>query len=165
MRKQIFIRDAFNRDTSWITQEVIEEFAGAKLRGDVAAARCAAKWTNSDQLKINLFFEMMDEAQDDIRLLQDELVDEFGIEYFIGKAKTREQHIRECEIAIENSRDAKDKAALYKELRELRGWTLKPAEAAPAVTVNNNILSSDVRLERGDLRNAERIVMSVFGSV
>lgn len=164
MRHEIFFRDVFNRDTSWITQEALEEYAAATIRGLANGEIIIRKWAQADAIKMNLFAEMLVEIDADIQILKEDLISEFGIDHFLGVAKTREQHCRELELAIDKTVDAKDKAALYKELREFRGWSLKPADNQVNVSVSVSNNNDRITVPRGDAREAERIVMSVFGS-
>lgn len=165
MRTQINIYDAFNRDTSWITQEVIETYAGAKLRGERAADIYINSITRGDAVKIQLFMELV-YNHPDLILLQDELIAEFGEETFIGKARSKEFHIRQLEERIENEKDAKALAPLIRELRELRQWTVKPFDSTGnPVSVTVNTGPSSVNFNRDNPREAERIVMSIFSSL
>jgi hypothetical protein len=164
MRHQIFFRDAFNRDTSWITQEVIEEYAAATIKNEANGAVIVRKYAQGDAQRINLFMEFVAECSCDIDILREELKAEFGIQHFYGAPKTLEQHVLELEYAITCEPDGKKKSDLYGKLITLRGWDNKSANNA--VNVNVNVAQSGQRIEvpRGDAREAERIVMSVFGS-
>lgn len=159
MRTQIYIVDYFSRDVSWISQEFIEDYAGALLRGGRHAEYCIEKWTRGDKLKIQMFMELA-ATHPDIQSIQDELIDEFGIDYFVGKPKSKEYHIRQLEIEIQNARSSDDKAKLYKELREYNGWTIKAVEKS--VTVKSASGSTTQQDLPNDLREAERIVMTMF---
>lgn len=160
MRTQVRLFCPFHRDLSWLTQEVIEDYAGAKIRGGEAPYYCITKWTGEDKLKAMMLPEMLD-TNPDFERLQEELIDEFGIEHFIGKTKPKEYHIRQLEIAIELAKSDDDRAKLYKELREYRGWTNKPAEKAVEVNITNN--NAQMSFDRNNLAEVERAVMSFFG--
>lgn len=160
MRTQVRLFCPFHRDLSWLTQEVIEDYAGAKIRGGEAPYYCVTKWTGEDKLKAMMLPEMLD-TNPDFERLQEELIDEFGIEHFIGKVKPKEYHIRQIEMAIELAKTDDDRAKLYKELREYRGWTNKPAEKAIEVNVTNN--TAQMNFDRNNVAEVERAVMSFFG--
>ena len=165
MRTQVYLFDPFHRDISWITQEVIEDYAGALLRGLRAAELCIQKWARGDATKMKLMSEVLD-GHPDITILQDELIDEFGEERFIGKARSREYHIKELEERIAIEADGRVVAALVQQLRELRGWTVKPAEPGSVVNIQNNVgAQPKITLDPNDSKEAERIVMSVFASL
>lgn len=163
MRTPFYVYDPFGRDTAWITQEVIEEYVGARMRGPDAAMYCLQKWTQGDAIKINQFMELVSNNPE-LDRLQEELIDELGIDALIGKPKTKEYHIRQLEIAIELARTPDEKAKLYKELREYQGWTAKPAEKGLSVSVTTNHVGSEAIANKAP-RDAERIVMSVFAGV
>lgn len=160
MRTQVNLFDPFHRDISWITQEVIEEYAGAKIRGGTAPEYCIGKWSQGNPLRVALMPEFLD-CNPDFAQLQDDLVEEFGIEHFIGKPKSREYHIRQLENAIEGAKLPTDKAKLYAELREYQGWTTKPAEKAVEVNINNT--NHQINFDKSNLAECERMVMSFLG--
>lgn len=159
MRTQVKLYCPFHRDLSWMTQEVIEEYAGAKIAGGAAPDYCILKWTQDQPTRATMFQELLD-TNPDFMSLQDELIDEFGIERFTGKPRDKVYHIRQIEIAISNAKTASDRAALYKELREYQGWSSKPAEKMPDITINNN--TSPVLFSNADPIENERVVMSIF---
>lgn len=162
MRTQVRIYYPFNVDISWITQEVVEDYAGAKISGGEAPAYCIAKWSNGDSTRDNLLPQILDTNPDFIAL-QDELVDEFGIERFVGKPKPREYHVRRLEIAIDNARLPADKAKLYAELREYQGWSTKPTERVGGPVINNPTGGTFI-FDNSNPIEAERVVMSIFAS-
>lgn len=162
MRTQVRLYCPFHRDLSWMTQEVIEDYAGAKVAGGEAPSYCILKWTQDQPTRASMFPELLDNNPD-FMTLQEELIDEFGIERFIGKPRDKIFHIRQLEQAIEKAKTASDKAALYKELREYQGWSSKPLEKLPEVTINNP--SGPVVFENGKAIENERIVMSIFTAV
>lgn len=165
MRTQVYLYDPFHRDIEWITQEVIEDYAGSMLRGLRAGELCIQKWARADATKMKMMAELLN-GHPDISILQDELIDEFGEERFIGKARSREFHIKELEARIEYETDGRIAAALIQQLRELRGWTLKPAEAGSIVNIQNNVgAQPKIVIDPNDAREAERVVMSVFASL
>lgn len=162
MRTEVVLYCPFNRDFGWITQAVIEEYAGACIRGGTAPDYCVNKWSQMDPLKVTLMHELLD-THPDFEILKDELVEEFGIEHFIGKPRSKEYHIKQLELAIEATSDAKEKAALYKELREYCGWTPKPTEVTP-VNITNNIQQAMPIFDKTDQNEVERMVMSFFNN-
>lgn len=165
MRHQIYFRDAFNRDTSWITQEAFEEYAAATIKSEANGAVIIRKWAAGDQLRMNLFTEMVIECASDIDIIKDELKAEFGIQHFFGAPKTLEQHILELEYAIEHEHDGKKKSDLYGKLITLRGWDSKSANNAVNVSVNVAQGNDRILIPTGNVREAERVYMSVMGSV
>jgi hypothetical protein len=160
MRTQVRLYCPFHRDLSWLTQELIEDYAGAQIRGGMAPYYCVSKWTGDDKVRAMIMPEMLD-THPEFEQLKEELIDEFGIEHFIGKPKPKEYHIRQLEIAIELCKTDDDRAKLYKELREYRGWTNKPAEKAVEVTINNN--NAQISFDKNNPSEVERGVMSFFG--
>lgn len=164
MRTHIDIYDPFNRDTRWITQEVITEYVGARIRSPIAAEYCLMKWSGGDKLRIDQFNELITDRPE-LDVLEAELIDEYGMEFFIGKPKPKEYHIRQLELAIERTQDKKELAALYKELREMQGWTTKPTERGVGIVINNGTPGEAPKIDANNPREAERIVMSYFSAV
>jgi hypothetical protein len=158
---KVYISDPFNRDVTWITDQMVEEFAGACLRGrraadDVALYLCQGNYAKADLLRTylvgNYHFEQ----------LKQELIDTFGLETFI-KPKTREEHIRELEDRMENEKDNEVYTKLAKELREFRGWVVKPSDGPP-VTVNvNNVANAMTSINKSNPRELQRAYASIIG--
>ena len=141
----------------------MEDYAGARIRGAKAADLCVAKWAQGDVGKVTQFYEVAADHPD-LTLLEEELLDEFGLEHFIGKIKPKDYHIRHLEIAILNCYDLDTKAKLYKELREYQGWTSKPAEKGVSATVTIGATPTAM-LDPNNPRETERIVMSIFAGL
>jgi|SRR5665213_1046099 len=163
MRTQLTFYDPFHRDTSWITQEVVEDYAGALLHGNDTAELCIQKWSRNDPQKMLLLREQLVGNRRAVEQLQTELIDEYGEEYFIGKPMTKAQRVRELERRLLIEPDNKKAAELSKEIRELNGETVKPAEKGISVTVNTT--PTKVVFDRANPRESERIVMSVLGAL
>lgn len=166
MRTAVYIFDPFHRDISWITQEVIEEFVASRIRGMDAANRCILKWCKADINKADLMREMMNDAEPDLKLLEAELIDEFGEQHFIGPplSKARRRYI--LEQTLQRETDSKKVTEISKEIRELNGETVKPADKMPdAATVGISIDKAIINFDRNNPRECERVVMSVLGSL
>lgn len=162
-RTEVFVECPFGRDTSWITQEICEDYAGASLKGTVQQAQMLDIICNGDMQRKALLIAMLDKNQD-FEQLKNDLIDEYGIEHFI-KTKSRLEHIRDIEQRMEevSLSDGKTYAALVKELRELKGWVEKPSDKSPTITVNNINQVSRNSIDRSDPKALERYVMSVLG--
>jgi hypothetical protein len=94
--------------------------------------------------------------------LKDELVDLYGLAYFL-KPKSREEHIRDLEDRMEAELDNETYAKLSKELRELRGWVVKPSDA-PTVNVSvNNVANAINSIDKSNPRELQRAYMSIMG--
>jgi len=158
---RIFIQDPFGRDTSWVTQQVCEEFAGACLRGKRAADEaalylCHGDYKKADLLRIYLVGNYQFEQ------LKEELIATYGIETFF-KPKTREEHIRDLEDRMEEEKDNEVYAKLAKELREFRGWVPKPSDQS-AVTVNvNNVANAMNSIDKSNPKELQRAYLSIMG--
>lgn len=161
MRTQVNIFCPFHRDISWITQEVIEEYAGAVISGGEAPQHCINKWSGGDPIRGNMLPELLN-TNPDFLSLQDELIEEFGVERFVGKPREKVYHIRQLEMAIVAAKTASDRAALYKELREYQGWSSKPSEKVADITINNN--NGPVVFDNTNPAENERVVMSIFAA-
>jgi hypothetical protein len=157
----VYVSDPFGRDVSWLTQQICEEYAGACLKGRRAADQCAlylcqGNYAKAELLRLylvgNSFFET----------LKDELVDLYGLAYFL-KPKSREEHIRDLEDRMEAELDNETYAKLSKELRELRGWVVKPSDA-PTVNVSvNNVANAINSIDKSNPRELQRAYMSIMG--
>ncbi len=162
MLTQVEIYCPFNRDVSWITQEICEAYAAACLRGNKVAEREALALSGDSYPRMALLKSMLDTHPDFIRL-KEELIDNYGIDYFV-KSKTQLEHIRDLEERMESETDNEVYAKLSKELRELRGWITKPTEKTQ--TVNTNILlsaSTNVSIDRHNPREVARYYQSIMG--
>lgn len=174
MRQSVYIQphathpgfDAYGRDITWLNERIFDELAAAKIRGDSAIMLCCERWSAGNGLRLKQLYELATENPD-IALLADQLEDEYGEEYFLGRPKSKLFHVRAIEDALENkSLDAKERAALLGRLFELNGWTIKPLDKSTEITVNaGNAKIAEVKLNTNDPREAERIVMSIFGSI
>jgi hypothetical protein len=157
-------RDAFGRNVGWITGEVLEECAGAMLRIGPHLDYCIAKWAEGDLDKDRTLRAIISELQNSaIRELQNELMDEYGEAAFIGRPKSVERLAIELEIDYKAA-PLQFKAAIMAQIIELRGLKQKPVEKT--VTVTNNIASATTPTQlSSDPREAERVVMSILGSL
>jgi hypothetical protein len=162
MRTRVEIYDSFHRDVSWITQDAIEEYAGAALHSREAADLCIMKWSRGDPVKVALMREHL-VGNYYVTLLQEELIEEFGEERFIGKPLSKERRVRILEQRLLSERDNDVAAKISKEIRELNGEVVKPSDKAVSLTVN--AAPSNVTFDRNNPREAERIVMSVLGAL
>jgi hypothetical protein len=144
MRTQIDIYCPFGRDVSWITQEICEAYAGASLRGRKVADREAMALSGDDLPRAHMLMSLLDSHPDFLKL-KDELIDEYGYEAFI-RPKHMLEHIRDLEARMDDCQDDEVYAKLMKELRELRGWTVKPAENRVIINNNNQNLQQNASL-------------------
>ena len=162
MRTKIELHDPFNRDVSWITQEAIEEYAGACIHSQEAGDLCIQKWSRGDPQRAKLMREQL-VGNHYVALLQDELIDEFGEERFIGKRLSKERRIAFLEQRLLQEPNNQVAALISKEIRELNGEVIKPSEKG--ATVNVNVVPTTVKFDRTNPRESERIVASVLGSL
>lgn len=157
---KIYLKDPFNRDISWIDQEVCETFAGAVLRGRRVADETALALAGNNHEKAALLREhLIGNAQ--FERLKQELIDTFGIEEFI-KPKSRAEHIRDLEDRMEAESDNEVYAKLAKELRELRGWVQKPNDAPVQLGIQVNTNNQSVAINTSNPREAQRIYASLM---
>jgi hypothetical protein len=162
MRTQVVVKDVFSRDVSFITQEFCEFYAGETIKGKQCGDAALTEMCNGDQNKILLVKTLLETNADFIQL-RDDLIDEFGIEFFC-KTKSRLEHIRDLEALMEVEKDGKTYAAMLKELRELKGWVEKPSDRNAQVIVNNQIgVSQRVTVDRSDPKALQRLYQSVMG--
>ena len=139
---------------------MIETYVGKLIKSEKAAFQAVQRFCNNDPLKVNQFMTLVPDI-DALEELRNELIEEFGIEKFIGPPMTKDQHKRILEEALRNELDNNRRAAISKELRELNGWVSKPGQAAEAsVTVFNG----EVKFDKNNPAEAERIYMAVAGS-
>jgi hypothetical protein len=158
---QVYVSDPFGRDVSWITQEVCEQFAGACLTSRRAADQCAEFLCQGDYDKAaKLRLYLIGNAS--FIALQQELVSTYGLEHFI-KPKSKEEHIRDLEDRMETETNNETYAKLSKELRELRGWVLKPADAAPMQININNVANAMSVVDKSNPRELQRAYQSIMG--
>ena len=156
-------RDVFGRYIVWITPEVLEECAGALLRIGPHFDYCVAKWAQGDLERDRTLRAIISELEhNEIRELQNQLIDEFGEHTFIGRPKSVERLAIELEIDYKAA-PAQFKAAIMAQLIELRGLKQKPAEKSLTVTTNVNGGVTQAKLNPDDPRESERVVMSVLG--
>lgn len=161
MRTVVDVYCPFGRDIAWITQEICEEYAGASIKGKRAAEKAALDLAGNDFPRAETLRSMLDTHPDFI-LLKEELLDEYGIEHFI-KSKSMLEHIRDLEERMEAETDNEVYAKLSKELRELRGWVVKPTEKTPNVTNVNVLTQQQVHIDRSNPKELERYYQSIMG--
>lgn len=161
MRTVIEMYCPFGRDVAWITQEMIEEYAGASITGKRAAEKAALDLAGNDYPRSETLRSMLD-THPLFAILKEELLDEYGLEHFV-KPKSMLEHIRDLEERMEAEPNNDTYAKLNKELRELRGWVVKPAEKTAAVTNVNVIASQQMSIDRSNPKELERYYHSIMG--
>jgi hypothetical protein len=160
MRKQVYISDMFNRDTSWITQEMCEEYAIEMRRGRERQEFCARKMCQGDARRMLVFREVLD-TNPDLQDLGDEIIAELGgAEAVFGRVKTEYETIKDLERLAENETDAEIKVKYYALILKAKGMEKK--DSGKAVTVNVNQPGA-ITVATLDPKEAERIAMSIFG--
>jgi hypothetical protein len=160
MRVQVRPYDQFGRDVSWITQEVIEGYIFALIKGERFAKSYVFKHTQGDPLRLRTFEEVLldDPDFDD---LKDQIWDEQGL----PEKGSIEYHIWQIERALESpDLPPQELSKLYKILGEYRGWITKPGEGSTQ-TVNINTVGIDgkpANLRTMNDKDAELIYMSLL---
>lgn len=165
MRAQLEVWCPYGRDVSWITQEVIEDFAGACIMGGAAPENCARKWSGGDPVRAIMLPELL-LPMPEFRRLKDDLIAEFGEEYFLGAMQSKFYHIRQLEMSLESETDNDLKAKLYKVLLELRGWVTKPSDMRPNEvnnTLNVLLASGNKQIDNYDSKQLENLYFSQLG--
>lgn len=140
---------------------MIETYVGKLIKSEKAAYQAVMRFCNNDPNKVNQFMTLVPdiEALTDLR---DELIEEFGIEKFLGAPMGKEQHKRILEEALRNETDNNRRAAISKELRELNGWVTKPSEKSAEANVT--VFNGELKFDKNDPAEGERIYMAVAGS-
>lgn len=162
MLTRLHLYDPIGRDTSWITDELIVEYAASSLRSELSAQLCIDKWTRGDAAKAGMFAELII-GRPELEEIKDQLLDQYGEEAFVGKPRSLTFHIRQLEIRMEACRDPDSYAKLAKQLADMRGWNVKPVERA-ATPINNITVNNGPVLDASNPREAARIVMSVLAN-
>lgn len=161
MRTEVEIWCPFGRDVSWITQEIVEAWAGACLSGDRKAATLGLNICGNDFQCFELLKSIFNDSNVQFIALKEELLDEYGIDYF-RPIRSKQDHIADLEERMRDEKNNKVYAALAKELREFRQWSVKPVEAAPSTTVNV-FSNQQVSIDRHNPREVERYYQSIMG--
>jgi hypothetical protein len=163
MRTQVEIYCPFGRDVSWITQEIVEAYAGACLRGRKIAEREALALAGDDFPRAHTLQSLMD-TNPEFLALKDELLDTYGIEAFI-RPKHILEHVRDLEARMDDCNDDETYAKLMKELRELRGWTVKPAENKVIINNNNSVdnRQQSLTIDKHNPNEVARLYNSILG--
>lgn len=154
--------DYFGRDFSWLTQEICETYAGILLRDDPDYAQDAAfKLVGSNQKRYDDMLSVLHDENPNFVELTAQLVEEFGLDHFQPQM-TRAQHIYHLERRMRNEKDNRVYAALAKELREMRGWVVKPTETNN-INMSNHNVAPDTNIDRSNPRELERLLQSLMG--
>jgi hypothetical protein len=140
-----------------MTQDVIEGYVYAWVKGDSFAEMYIAKHAQGDPIRMRTFREVLldDPDFDDLRMqiwTELELPDFGSIEY----------HIWKLERVIDSPlTPVSELAKLYKILGEFRGWIAKPTEKTPgSVTINNTVGMSREAIRVMSDADAERAYQS-----
>lgn len=161
MRQTIRIFDQLNRPTNWITQEVIEEYVGARIKGPHIAEIVLTRLCSNDATRYHQFMQCV-AVLPELDVLEQELIEEFGEEYFIGPPLSKERFIRHLEDRLLKETNNDIAAKLSKELREARGWVIKPSEQNTKVEVLN--LNGGVKFDKSNPAEAEKLYFAIAGA-
>ena len=162
MRTQVQVSWPFgNQDIRWIDQAVCESYAGGVLKGKRTAEVVALSLGGGDYARADLLKKILDTHPNFIQLQKD-LIDEYGIEYFI-KPKTHLEHVRDIEERMEMTNDPLAYAKLSKELRELRGWTDKSPMLPNEFNDNRSVTTNNFNININDPVEVSRMYRSIMG--
>jgi hypothetical protein len=149
----------FGGDVSWITQEMLEGYIFAWIKGDRFAKAYIAKYAQGDPGRIQKFIDVTVDDSD-----FDDLKEQIWAELELPETGSIEYHIWQIERQLADPLLPKTELAkLYKVLGEYRGWITKPGEGkvqvnvGAAATVENMSVSNPV--------DAERMYASVIASM
>jgi len=167
MRTAVDIICPFGRDVAWITQAIVEQYAGACLRGKRQSEREGIIICGHNFERFEILRSFLNDTNPQFIELMDELLAEYGIDHFM-RSKPRLEHIRDIEELMEQAASTgkmKEYAELLKQLRGLRGWEEKPRDpVAPSTTVNVYGGSQPAAvLDKHNPREVERFYQSLMG--
>lgn len=161
MRTKFFVYDPQGRDTSWITQEIIEEYAGSHIKSEAMAEITLTKICGNDKARYLQFMQII-AANPQIHELKAELKDEYGLTYFVGEAMTKEERIYFLENQMRGEKNSLSIVSLSKEIRELRGEVMKPSEQMAKIDITN--VTGAIKFDKNNPAEGERLYMAIAGA-
>jgi hypothetical protein len=147
----------FGADVSWITQDIIEGYIYAQIKGERFAQAYVAKYAQGDPGRMKVFTEVLldDPDFDDLRW-------QIWAEMELPTPGSIEYHIWKIERTLEDPKTpVEEHAKLYKILGEYRGWITKPGEGKTQ-TVNINNVGSAVDYRSLSAKDAELLYLSAM---
>jgi hypothetical protein len=142
----------FGRDTSWMTQTIIEGYIYAWIKGERFAETYISKYAGGDLIKISTFKEVLVDDMD-----FDDLKDQIWEEMNLPAVGTIEYHIWQIERLLQSPYLIQTELAkLYKILGEYRGWIAKPGEAKVSTTV---VTINDTRADLTTMNEAQAEIL------
>jgi len=161
MRVQVQPYCPFGRDTSWITQDVVEAYIYAWIKGHRFAEYCIAKYAQGDPIRMRTFREVVFDDPD-----FEDLKEQIWAEMELPTPGSIEYHIWNIERQLEDpTLPPAELSKLYKVLGEYRGWLTKPGEKAASIQLINNVGTGEngtANIASMNANEAERLYYSLI---
>jgi hypothetical protein len=132
--------DAFGRDMSWITQEIVETYAAFCLRGEDYADREGLALCGQDKVKFSLLATHCNDFNQPFLRLKEQLLEKHGRDYFQPLMPSKEL-LRMTEKMMRRAarqNDASSYAEFVRFSHELRGWTERCPHCAGKLRWSND---------------------------
>lgn len=162
MRPEIKVIDQLNRDTSWITQDLIERYVAARMQSEEYGNRVLGEYCINNPARYKLFQEIIVSKVEELHELELALIDEFGEESFY-KRKTKSQMLAHMHSRLETEPDNEIAAKLFDSICKAEGWHPKQIDG-PQTVVDITNINGAVKFDKSNPAEAEKLYMAIAGA-